>query len=44
MGLVITTQQRQKKRNMKIETFSRLCKKVIGKDKDNFSKKYFIKK
>ena len=33
-----------KKRNMNIETFSMLCKKVSGKDKDNFSKKYFTKK
>lgn len=31
-----------KKRNMKIETFSLLCKKVKGKDKDNFNKKLFI--
>ena len=31
-----------KKRNMKIEIFSLLCKKVKGKDKDNFNKKYFV--
>ena len=30
-----------KKINMKIDEFSKLCKKVKGSDKDNFNKKYF---
>ena len=30
-----------KKINMKIDEFSKLCRKVKGLDKDNFNKKYF---
>ena len=32
-----------KKLNLKINYFSKICRKVQGKDKDNFNPKYFKK-
>ena len=42
-GLTDNYATEAKNKSMQIKLFSKICKKVEGKDKDNFNKRYFKK-